>query len=302
VALALALAACAPARMVSLPVEAQAFSLLGDTLWSLPVDPQQGPRLIAELQAARNRAMLDPNSLGARLRLARQTAAVGRLRQAVALYDQAYILNPLDPRPALRRGELYLRLREFDLALRDLKYANERAAQQELLEIEDGPDGRPVLVPVRFATAYHLGLARYFTEDYGQARQAFTEALEQATTPDQVVLTALWLYFSASRLGDLREAVGILEQIPANYQVATRMPELQLLRAFRGAYPADSLLRRLFDPPGPNTSTYAYGIGFVLEARGDREHAALAFERGLRAPDWSDPFYIACEVELARRR
>jgi tetratricopeptide (TPR) repeat protein len=294
-------AACTGARLTPLPANVEAFSLLGDTLWSRPVDPRQGPRAVSLLQQARTEATFDPMNLVSRMRVARRTAAIGRFREAVELYGQAYMIAPSDPRPSLRRGELYLALREFDMAIRDLRFAAELARATEMVELEALPDESSALLPIRWSAAYHLGLAHYFKGEWRRAREAFTEAAEQAVTVDQVTAVALWLYYSALRLGDLDEAVAILGLIPHDFEVVTRHPEFLLLRVFRGELPADSLVGRLMGPQAHDTPAFAYGLGLALELRGDRENAVMAWERGLRSADWADPYYLACEAELARR-
>src|SRR6185436_18383590 len=76
-------------RSIVLPISAQALSLLGDTLWSLPINPEEGPALVEQLNKARNRATSSPLDVNAALVVARRTADLGRLRESVELYTKA---------------------------------------------------------------------------------------------------------------------------------------------------------------------------------------------------------------------
>ena len=100
-------AACAqpaPRRSIALPISAQALSLLGDTLWSLPISPEDGPELVEQLTKARNRVASSPLDVDAALVVARRTADLGRLRESIDLYNKADQLNPIDPQDSALPG------------------------------------------------------------------------------------------------------------------------------------------------------------------------------------------------------
>jgi hypothetical protein len=80
------------------PPDAEAISLLGDTLWTLPVEPRRGPRLISQLQMARNQAAVPWPPAVDQVNLARRTAGIGRLREAMAMLDQTANVHFYDPR------------------------------------------------------------------------------------------------------------------------------------------------------------------------------------------------------------
>lgn len=143
---------CGP-RTIHLTVaegsSARAVSLLGDTLWTAPVDPRQGPQLVTQLQIARAMVSADPLDLTAQLALARQTAAIGQLREAVLLLNRAATTHYLSPRVMRQRGEVLLGLRELEQAYRDFEDA------QDLLETS----GRPLTAAGPPSAAGQIGRA-----------------------------------------------------------------------------------------------------------------------------------------------
>jgi hypothetical protein len=118
----LALAACG-GGVRTIPPVLEGFSLLGDTLWSVPVPVQGGRERVTRLQDARERLNQAPGNFPAAYDVARYTADLGRFSQAIELYGAASSMGGLDPRPYVRRGELYLLLRKIDRAVSDLRTA-----------------------------------------------------------------------------------------------------------------------------------------------------------------------------------
>lgn len=290
-------------RSYVIPTSAEALSLLGDTLWSLPVPAATGPALVTQLTQARQRLANSPFDVNAAMVVARRTANLGRLREAVGLYTKARDLGPTDARIPRYRGEILLQLREFDLALRDLQAAAAsqfgKDDQLEFIEIEGGMLGSTL----RFNTLYLMGLTYYLRGDFPKARLTLVEAAKAATTGDDVAAAGLWLFFATRRLGAVGEARLILQSLADSVDVSVRHTERQLITAFRDGVPYDSLhldIRSRFTTE--REALLAYGLGYALILLRRPEEAELVFEQVRTYYDWSSLPVVAAEAELARLR
>lgn len=300
-------AACAQPptqRSIVLPVSAQALSLLGDTLWSLPIPPDDGPELVEQLNKARTRLASAPLDINAALVVARRTADLGRLRESIELYTKAGELNPMDARINRYRGEILLQLREFEHAQRDFQDAAGKlvgkATQVEFLAMEDGG----LLGSTLQYNIYRLlGLTYYLKGDFVRARITLLEAARAASNGDDVVAAGLWLFFSSRRLGALEESRVILTRFTDSAAVGAREAELELLEAFRDGVSSDSLhldMKRPFE--SERDALTAYALGFALLQLGRTDEAELVFEHIRKYRDWSSMPVLAAEAELARMR
>ena len=282
-------------------MSAEALSLLGDTLWSLPVPPADGPRLVEHLSRARNRLASSPFDVNAALVVARRTADLGRLREAVGLYTKAGELDPTDARIPRYRGEILLQLRELELAQKDFHEAAQRILgkkeESEFVETSEGLLGSTL----QFNIYHLLGLTYYIKGDFVRARTTLAEAAKAATTGDDLAAAGIWLFFATRRLGSLDEARLLLRSLADSAQVTARQPELQLLLAFRGGVPYDSLHLNLHQNlPTERDALFAYGLGFALLLLRREDEAELVFEQVMTYPDWSAVPVLAAEAELAR--
>jgi len=315
--LAAALAGCAPqpARLaVSAGSSGRAISLLGDTLWNTPVDPRDGPRLMAQLQLARSMVSADTTDLDAQLRLARQTAAAGQLTDAVERLNRIARVHWLSPRVYRYRGEFLLRLRELDQALGDFETAEEMLRVRPLkgpgpgpsgmiIEYEEGADSAAVVSSVQFQIPFHKGLIRYLQNEPRLAQDQFTTAAVQASNDDDLAQAALWLFFAVRRTGDIATATEILAAVDTTWEVTRNRPEYQLLLGFKGLVPTDTIRARALDGRrGAERSLYAYGIAFTLLATDRPDEATLWLDQARSIPQWTELAYLAAEADLARLR
>jgi tetratricopeptide (TPR) repeat protein len=286
------------------PASAQAVSLLGDTLWSLPLDPKDGPELVARLKEARVEAARDTNKLLGQLHLAQATADMGRFKEAIAILTQASTLHLSDPRLFRLRGEYLLRIRELDLAVTDLRQAETAAiGMPGLPEITDLPGGLRSFSTVAFQTTFLLGSALYCKGEFGQARLIFSEAVKQASNADDLARAVLWLFFTSRRAGPQGEAAELLKTIAGTWLTIGARHEHDLLLAFKGEFSSDSIrARAVNEKGGDERALYSYAIGFLMLLRGQQEDAQLWFEQALLIPNWSALPYLAAEAEAARLR
>ena len=304
-ALLLLLAACGgrPLRYtVVAPANAQAVSLLGDTLWSVPVDPGSGPEAVERLRQARAEAARSPTNLLAQLHLARSTAAIGRLREAVDLLTSAK--NFQDPQVFRYRGEYLLRLRRLDLAIADFRLAGQLSmGAQGLPEEVERTDGTRSVSTVFFRTIFLLGVALYCRGDFAAAGIALAEAAKRALTPDDMAQSTFWLFLAVRRTRGADEAKLLLTGMEDDRAVSDGFHEQALLLGFRGMLPSDTVRARAMASRATAERTlYSYGIGYVLLMQDRREEAESWFEHARLSPDWTTLPYLAAESELARMR
>jgi tetratricopeptide (TPR) repeat protein len=302
-----ALAGCAQRTVryaIIAPSTAEAISLLGDTLWSLPMDAQSGPARIERLTQARTAIAKNPYGLQPQLELARSTAAIGRLRESVQLLTDAAGIYFSDPRIYRYRGELLLWLREPDLAIADLQKAGRLAiGMTPFPEYLNSPDGPPGFTTMQYQTTLLLGVALYCKGDFPAARAALLDAVKWAITGDQLAETTLWLFFAVRRIGAGDEGAEVLASVRRGWATGSRRHEIDLLLAFTGAFPSDTIRARALAAAGDERALYSFGIGYYLMlAAGRQDEAEPWLEQARTSRNWTALAYLAAEADLARLR
>jgi len=304
--LGLCLVGCAPktTKFVFVPPPtAEAISLLGDTLWTLPIKTADGPGLVFRLDEARDRVAQNPGSIDARLVLGRRTEEMGRLRGAIRVYTQAMQELSADRRLWWRRGRLLLQIREVDLAIRDFQYAaqdNFALSTKGRTEFEDLRTGEGVAVTtILYSTFHYLGFSYYVQGSFEKARLAFATALKEASSTDETIATLFWFFLASQRVGLTAEGRAMLEKLDPQVEVSYARAELDLLLAFRGhreiaELPVDLNARIQTG----DQALYAYGIGVGLLFLDRVEEATLLFERVRQAEDWTTWPVLAAEADL----
>lgn len=302
------LAACTP-RPVRLVVVtsslAETVSLLGDTLYSPPLDAAGGPARVRRLQEARAAAEKHPDDVGITIEFSRSTVAMGRLREAVAILSKAAELNFNDVRLYRERGEVLLRLRQLDLAIRDFRKAGLIGLETSMLpepgELDAASGGG--LTTLQFQVALHLGIALYCQGDFTAARQAFVQAGNQAITPNTRARAVLWLFFAERRIGDGSSARDLLNLVQPEWAERGLSAELQLLFAYKGLIPSDSIQLRATTAQGTVRALFSYGIAYYLLLQpGRRAEAEQWLDQARTVPDWTDLAALAAEADLVRLR
>lgn len=286
------------------PPDAEAVSLLGDTLWTLPLDPATGPARIVRLNAAR--AMFDNNSssVSTQLALARALVSVGRLREAVDVLGTGIDGAPLDARLYRLRGELLLWLRELRLAVRDLRRVPQsRIPQAGQLEIVELPGEAATVATLEYQRLLLLGFAQYCAGSFRDARETLLRALPLAGNPDETARLLLWLYFAMRRGGDPQESGLVLDAVDSTWLGRSERPEVKLLLVYKGFLPADSLRRWATSRSDTLRALSSYAVGYLYAldpAR--REDAELWLTNARTARNWATMPFLAAEAELARLR
>lgn len=287
------------------PTGLQAVSLVGDTLWTLPVDPKRGPRLVEELQKARARNASEYPPVEDRLLLAKRTAEMGRLREALVLLSTTAQVHFDNPKVYRQRGEVLLALREFVAARSDFQKAGALLiGKKGLVELTELPDGSgSQLTTVQFKAAFYLGVTHYLLGAWVASRDVLIEAVKEAANDDDVVQAAVWLFFATRRIDSGAAAAEVLRALGPDLRVDLNRDEYDLLRAYKGLVPSDSINVRALDREGGSArALYAYGIGIWHLVREQEGEARMWFEEARMTPDWTTLPYLAAEAELARMK
>ena len=301
------LAACAgrPVRLIVVRSSlAQTVSLLGDTLYSLPLSGAEGPERAKNIDAARAAVARDSTDVNARLRLARSTADLGELREAVALYNRIAEVHFDNPRVFRERGEVLLRLRLLDRAIADLRQAGLLAiGRPPILEAESSLEGAGGFTTVQFRAFFYQGVALYCKGDHAAAYAVLAEAARVSQTTDDRARAILWLFFAARRLGDGREGANVLALVQEDWAQRSDLPELALLFAFKGLVASDSLRAWAQTRRDEEGTLYSYALAYSLMVRPDRTaDAELWLLQAHSGTNWAAMAYLAAEADLARLR
>jgi tetratricopeptide (TPR) repeat protein len=299
-------AASQPARIVRVTSPlAQTVSLLGDTLYSLNRSGEGGPQRARNMAEARDGMARDSNAIDNRLRLARTTAEMGYLRDAMSLYDRLAVGWYYDPRVFRERGELLFRLRQFDAALVDLRKAGllliGRGAILELGAIGTLTETTP-LSTTQFQVFYLQGVVLYCKGDYRAAAPVLLEAVRQAETTEDRSRALLWLFFAVRRFNDGPQSARVLDLMKPEWAELTDAPELQLLLAIKGWFPTDSVRARALGARGEESQLLSYGLAYALLLDPERKPDAELWLQRAHSGDWDRLPYVVAEADLARLR
>ena len=282
---------------------ADAVSLSGKALPSLPIAADRRPALEAHLARAAAEFAARTDDADAIIWLGRRAAYLNCFREAIAIFSRGIERHPEDIRLYRHRGHRYITLREFDKAVADLEKAA-RLIEEKRLPDQVEPDGdpNPLSVPTstsHFNVYYHLGLARYLQGDFEGATRAYRECMKYSQrSDDRLVATSDWLYMTLRRRGRAEEAAGVLLPLTAQLEVLENKAYWNRLLMYKGEKRPEELLGPKDDPV--DLATYGYGVANWYLYSGERERAREIFEKVVAGPQWNAFGYVAAEVELAR--
>jgi tetratricopeptide (TPR) repeat protein len=274
--------------------------MFGRPLYRPQLPPEQEALLRAQLDSAVRAFNANPGSADALLWLGRRLAYFGHYRDAIAAFTRGITMHPADPRFYRHRGHRYITCRQFDLAVGDLQLA---ATLVEGKEDQFEPDGQPGEVEAPLNTLqvniyYHLALAQYLRQDYGQAAPNWLRARALARNDDMAAATSYWLYLTYRKLGRVADAAEVLRAVRPNLRPAESRAYYDLLRMFRGELAADSVARLVRGTV--QTSTYGYGLASWLRLNGESARADALLREITNGKDWAAFGFIAAETELER--
>lgn len=268
-----------------------------------PVSAEAKLELEAKLKDAQTQYEANPKSADAIIWLGRRLAYLGRFTDAIDTFTKGAALFPADARFYRHRGHRRITLRQFDLAIADLKKAAE-LVKGKPDEIE--PDGQPNArnIPtstLQFNIWYHLGLAYYLTGQNQKALDAYRECLKVSRSPDRLVSTTHWLYMTLRRLNRNGEAARALEPITEGMDVIENAGYYNLTLVYKGIVPVERLLDEALKQ-GESAASHSvlYGLGNWHLYNGRREQAAEIFRKIVSSNQWTSFGFIAAEVDLKK--
>lgn len=300
-----------PVRLVMVTSSvAETVSLLGDTLYGLPLDAEGGPGRARRISAAREAVARDSSDFLAWLRLGRSTAELGRLREAVGIFSEVAGAHFGDPRVFRERGDVLLRLRHLDGAIADLRKAGLLAVGRgPIVEAAPAWEAPGLDAPaIAFTTTQYQafllqGIALYCKGNYAAAYPVLSEAAGLALTTDELSSAMLWLFFALRRVGDGSNAKSVLDLVKPDWADNSRAPDIRLLLAYKGLLPSDSITALARSGRAGERALYSYGIAYFLQLRPERkEDAEFWLLRAHSGGNWAALPYLAAEADLARLR
>ena len=264
-----------------------------------PVSPEAKLDMEMKLKEAQAQYEANPKSADALIWVGRRLAYLGRFVESIDTYTKGIKQFPADARFYRHRGHRRITLRQFKLAIADLKKAAQ-LVKGKPDEIE--PDGQPNArnIPtstLQFNIWYHLGLAYYLTGQNQKALDAYRECLKVSSSPDRLVSTTHWLYMTLRRLNRNAEAAKALEPITEGMDVIENTGYYHLVLMYKGILPVERLMD---EAKGDSAASHSvlYGVGNWHEYNRRRELALPIFRKIVSSQQWTSFGYIAAEADL----
>jgi tetratricopeptide (TPR) repeat protein len=304
------------------PRDKALVSLLGRTLGPLPPGPER-TELETLLTSALDELAKAPEDPERIVLVARRLGALWQMREAIDLLTRGISVCP-DYAPYYRhRGHRYISIREFDLAVADLRRGVEliRGRPDELEAALTPPSASPqpgvapgsggrasapggasgsVPTTLGHSMYYHLGIAHYMKGQYEDALAAFREAGKRNAGRVENRIGALdWSYMCLRRLGRDAEADALIADIGPGLDVSEGRAYYRRLLLYKGVL-APAELRDPVGVSGLDLVTQSYGVANWYWCNGARESAQALFRSIVESEYWPAFGFIASEVEIAR--
>ena len=266
-----------------------------------PVSPEARLEMEKNIKEAQARYDANPKNADAIIWLGRRLAYLGRFKEAIDTYTKGIALHPSDARFYRHRGHRHITLRQFDLAIRDLKKASQ-LIKGKPDEIE--PDGQPnerniPTSTLQFNIWYHLGLAYYLSAQNDKALSAYRECLKVSGTPDRLVSTTHWLYMTLRRLNRNAEAAKALEPIVEGMDIIENTSYYRLTLMYKGILSEEQLMSET-QGDSPASHSVLYGAGNWHLYNGRLDQGLEVFRRILTSNQKTSFGFIAAEADLKR--
>jgi tetratricopeptide (TPR) repeat protein len=285
------------ANLPDVPQGAQALTLSGKPLYSAA----PGQTVLDNLAAAKTTYEADPDDAENIVWYGRRTAYTGDFRGAIEIFSEGIEKFPNDDRMYRHRGHRYISIREFDRAIDDLEKASKLI---EGKENETEPDGAPnaqnIPVSSRHGNIwYHLGLAYYLKQDWGNAFRAYQNGFNSGRNDDNRVSTTHWLYSIKRRMGDEEGARKVLDVITADMNIIENFSYYHLCLFYKGEMTVEELVGDGADTP--SGASAAYGLANWYSVTGDDDTALEHLNALVATSSWAAFGVIAAEADLALR-
>lgn len=226
---------------------------------------------------------------------------LGWYYEAIRVYSEGLDKNPTSYKLLKSRGQAYIIIRQFDLAIEDLQRAafysrpakNEGAPTDALMARYAKNKSNE-----KFSIFFSLGMGHYLKGSYDKSISSFKQCLKYADNNDLLVLITDWFYLTYRKLGNQKAAEELLLSINRKTKVSTYTDYLNRILLYKGVYRPQNLLANAENNDNSLTPTLAYGVSAWYLMHGDQERAVKIFERILLSNAWDTYEYIATEVEL----
>ena len=254
---------------------------------------------IQQLEAAIGIYEASPDSLEAIIWYGRRLGYLGRYHEAIGVYSTGLEIFPESYKLLRHRGEAFITVRNFDQAKLDLERA---AFYARPFEDETEPDGLPnrlnrPLTTIKYNIWYHLGLAYYLKGNFDQAISAYKKCLEVGDNDDLIVAASTWLYRTYVKIGNVDEAMAILEPISRNMKLIKNRSYLNILMLFKNEVTPQRIYELAIRRDNTLDPTIGYGLGNWYVLQGEVETAKATFDQVIASNSWDSFGFIASEVE-----
>lgn len=241
-----------------------------------------------------------PDNLESIIWYGRSMAYNGLYFEAIKIFSVGLEKFPTSYELLRHRGERYITIRQFDLAVEDLERAAfySRPAKNELEKDGFSGNHEKSLSNAKFNIYFYLGTSHYLKGDYDKAISSFKKCLTFADNKDLLVKITDWFYLTYRKLGNEKAAQTLLLAIDKKTRVKQNVDYLNRLLVYRGNYKADRVLTYAENDDKSLTPILAYGIGNFFLFGGKVEKATQVFELILLNKAWDTLEYIATEVDL----
>lgn len=271
----------------------QGFSLMGDSLFSLP----PGEKILARFEEKKAAYYADTTDVDNLIWYGRFMAYIGNYREAIQIYTDGIERFPDDARLYRHRGHRHITIRQLDQAIADFEKAAELIQGTEN-EIE--PDGMPNAQNIPVSTLhgniyYHLGLAYYLKQDMEKALDAYQKCLASSGNNDNLVSSTHWLYMISRRLGQEAQAKAYLEPIKSDLEVIENTAYHLACLYYKGLTEEATLLNP--DGDAPANDAIAYGLSNWSFYNDDLLKAKQRYEAMLYNSSWNSFGYLAAESD-----
>lgn len=275
-------------------------SFLGEDLIGKELSNEAREKYEKNLQEAKERLDLNPDSLELIIWYGRRLAYLGRYLESIQVYTDGLNKYPLSYKLRRHRGHRYITTRQISKAVDDYELAAFHSTNATNA-IE--PDGLPNKLnkPLGndfFNIWYHFGLAHYLDGRYDKAISAYIQCMKVSDNNDLLVATSYWLYMCYKKVGNVEMADNLLNPINAKIRLIENDAYLDLLLLFKGEYNAEKMLEKATSKDGILNPTLAYGIGNWYQQHGNTDKANGIFLQIMESPNWDSFGFIAAEREL----
>lgn len=276
------------------------FSTFGNPLPARIYSGKDGLNKEKRLVEAKANYEKNPDNLDNIIWYGRWTAYNGLYFEAIKIYSIGLEKFPSSFELLRHRGERYITIRQFDLALEDLERAAfySRPIKNEI-EIDGIPNrfGKSVSNH-KFNIYFLLGASHYLKGSYDKAISSFKQCMSYGDNNDLLIKVTDWFYLTYRKLGNEKAAEALLLEIDRKIKVYENVDYLNRVMVYKGIYKAKNVLAYAENDNKSYTPILAYGIGSWHLINGEIEKATQIFERILINDAWNSIEYIAAEVDL----